>query len=111
MPRGAAARPFHLAGVDTGTHLRPKRLHGVADRQPAANRARRSVEDREEAVTGGVDLLAVEARQLATDHFVVPVEELGPVAVAQSRARSVDPTRSVKSTVASTRSDTGRARP
>src|SRR5205085_1301330 len=52
---------------------------GVTDRAGAADRARRAVEaGREEAVPGGVDRLAAEARELAPDRGVVLRQEGRP---------------------------------
>ena len=70
----------------------------------AADRARRAVEGREESVAGGVDLVAAVAQRLPADERVMPLEQLAPAPVAERRRRSVEPTMSVNSTVASTRS-------
>src|ERR1051325_8392274 len=54
-----------FAGVDARPDLQPDTADGVDRRSGTANRARRPVEAREEAVTGGVDLAAAKALELA----------------------------------------------
>ena len=80
-----AGRPLHLARVDAGPHVEAELREGVADGEPAANRTRRPVEEREEAVAGGVDLLAAEAIELGSDRRIVPSEELRPRCVTELR--------------------------
>ena len=83
----------------------PSSTDAFADRAGAADRARRAVERREEAVAGGVDLVAPKPRELTTHDRVMLSR--GACARPRPRARTafaVDPTRSVKRMVASTRS-------
>src|SRR5881392_3213510 len=52
------------------------------------DRARRTVERREEPVTGGVDFVPAKSLQLAPDDGMVALEEVSPRAVAE-RPRAV----------------------
>jgi hypothetical protein len=59
MHGNAAYLPVHdlaLAGMQSGADMQPQLPYPVADRLRAPDGARRSVEGREEAVPGGVDL-------------------------------------------------------
>src|SRR5262249_35983850 len=67
---------------DRGVHFRCR-----------AHRPRRAVEEREEAVAGGVDLAAAEAPDHAADPVVVLLHQMGPGAIAEaldSRGRADD---------------------
>ncbi len=66
-----ARTALDLARVHAGTHREPERAESVLDRLRAADRARRPVEDREDPVPGGIDLLAGEAVELASHRLVV----------------------------------------
>ena len=79
----AAVEELALAGVETGPDLEPERPHGAPDRGRAADRTRRPVEGREEAVAGHVHLVPAEARELMPDAGVMRVEELAPAPVAE----------------------------
>src|SRR5206468_2107513 len=57
--------------------------NAVDDRACATDRSRRSVERRQEAVAGGVDLATAEPGELAPDDRVMPFEEVAPGAVAE----------------------------
>ena len=107
-PRSRAAsrrRPLDLARVNARAHLEPELGQAVADRERAADRARRAVEQRQEPVAGGVDLLAAEALELAPHQLRGGARAARPRRDRRARrARSVEPTRSVKRIVASTRS-------
>jgi precorrin-3B synthase len=81
-PADVVAADLALAGVQPGAHLDAERLHGVADRHRAPDRALRAVEHREEAVPGGVHLAAPKPRQLRPDDGVVRVEQRVPVTIA-----------------------------
>src|SRR5579864_8029772 len=78
-----AVHELALAGVEAGAHLDSEPAHALRDRARAADRPRRAVEAREEAVTGRVELLAAEAGELGTDDPVVVGDELFPPAVAE----------------------------
>ena len=56
-------------------------LDGVLDSSCAADGARRPVEGREEAVTGGIDLVAAEPFELPADSRVMALEKLAPTPV------------------------------
>src|SRR5215470_14486274 len=70
-----------LARVEPRAYLDAEGPHALADRLGAANGAGRTIEGREEAVTGGVDFAPAEARELATREGVVAVEQLVPPSV------------------------------
>jgi len=88
--------------MEAGAHLEPELCEVVADGERAANRPRRAVEAREEAVAGGVELDSAVARELLADAGVMLREQVSPAAVAELGLFAVEPTRSVKSTVART---------
>src|SRR5204862_5693863 len=92
----AATRPDHdgepghfalvqlaLADVNAGPDLQAELVHSLDDRLGAANRPGWAVEGREEAVAGGVPLLAPVPSQLAPHERVVPLEHLAPRAVSE----------------------------
>src|SRR5262249_7758392 len=60
----ALARELALAGVQPRAQLEAHRAHALAHGDGAADGARRTVEGREEAVTGAVDLAAAERGEL-----------------------------------------------
>src|SRR5262245_14271633 len=70
-PTQLSLDPLALAGVEPGTDLQPERANCLPDRQRALDRAAGAVERREEAVAGGVELLAAEPRQLGPHDGVV----------------------------------------
>ena len=61
-----SARQLDFPRVQSGPDLEAERAHRVADAAGAADRASRSVERREEAITGRVDLAPTECAQLTT---------------------------------------------
>jgi hypothetical protein len=78
----------------------PRTLHGLSRRPGTFERARRGIEAYKEPVASRVDLDAFAPRDLGT-HGIVMLREHGPpAAITQARACSVDPTMSVKSSVA-----------
>lgn len=91
-----------LAGMEPGADVDPERPDVVGDRAGAADTARRTVEGRQEAVTGRVDFTAPEPLEITPDNGVMAVQQVAPAAVAEGAAFSVDPTISVNRTVAST---------
>src|SRR5205823_13953830 len=95
-----------LAGVDADPHLDPDGADRVQDGLRAADRARGTVERREEPVPGRVAFLAAEPRHLVSDHGVVSCEHVAHARSPSSRARSLDPTMSVNITVVRTLSGT-----
>ena len=111
IPPTFVAHQLDLAGMDPCADLEADRRHRVHDRGRATHGSRRSVEGREEPIARGVDLPAPVSTQLGAHQRVVPLEQLASRRGhrAGSRAR-VDPTMSVKSTVASTRSRSGGGR-
>ena len=80
--REVVTADFAFADVDSGADLYPKRTRAVGDCLRAANSAGRTVEGREHAIAGRVDLPAVELFELNADHRVVAVEEGAPVLIA-----------------------------
>ena len=62
-----------------------ERRQRVADRGGGLDGAGRPVERGEESVAGRVELPALEPRELAADDRVMPLEELAPGRVAESR--------------------------
>lgn len=72
-----------LTRVHSGSHVEPEYTQRFANLESAANGPSRTVEDREEAVAGGVDLLAGEADELTTYCIVVRSEERRPSSVAK----------------------------
>ena len=89
-PADLAVDQLALAGVQAGADLEAELAHRLGDRAGAADRPGRAVEGGEEAVAGGVDLLAAEPDQLAPDERVVALEQVAPAPVAElaPRARS-----------------------
>ena len=77
-----SSRPLDLAGVHAGPDLEAERPDRVADRRGAADRPRRAVEEREEAVAGGVDL---PPRKRASSRRTSgrAVEQVAPALVAE----------------------------
>ena len=80
LTRGA----LDLAGVDSRTDLEPEGTHGVTDGERRAYGARRAVEQREEAVTRGVDLVARESAELESYGSVMLCEQVCPRASPSS---------------------------
>jgi hypothetical protein len=78
----AVAAELDLASVKADPYLKAERRNGVAHRTSGLDCSPGSVEDGEEAITGGVDLPTAEAFQLATDGRVVSVEDVAPSSVA-----------------------------
>jgi len=70
-PRRAALWALDLAGVDPRSHLQSELQDGRLDREASADRPRRTIEDGEEAVACGVDLLTLEPGQLTPHDRVV----------------------------------------
>src|SRR5206468_8263750 len=71
------------AGVEAGPDLDTEAPHGIADAFGATDGAGRSVEGREETVTGSADLTSTMALDLLADDRVMTVEEVAPDAVAE----------------------------
>jgi hypothetical protein len=86
--------------VHARPHLEADLSHRCLDRLSTAHGPSGSVERREEAVTGRVDLAAAMARQLLPRPGVMIGEQSLPPVVADLGARFVESTISVKSSVA-----------
>ena len=99
-----AGLALDLARVDAGADQQPVVLGAVANRGGAADSPRRTVEEGQEAVARGRDLQAPEVVELAPHAIAVACEDLLPRSVASRTATSVEPTMSVTSNVATTRS-------
>ena len=68
--------------------LDPEFAHAFSDRTGTADRARRAVEAREEAVAGDVELRTAKADEFAADECVMALEQLPPGTIAElSRLR------------------------
>src|SRR5437868_275289 len=74
--------PFDLSGVDAGADLQAKRAHGVDDSACVTDGSRGAVEGGEEAVPGGVDLLAPITTKQGADGLMVALDERFPGMVA-----------------------------
>ena len=74
-----------LADVEAGADLEAERAHAGDDRLGGADRPRGAVEGCEEAVSGGVALVAAEARELSADQRVVLCKHVAPGTVAKLR--------------------------
>src|SRR5262245_60042022 len=70
-----------LARVYARPHLEAKLVYRVANGAGAADRARGTVEDREESVARYVDLPAAEAIELLARHAEIAVQELAPAPI------------------------------
>jgi hypothetical protein len=90
--------------VDAGTDLQPVILGALANRGGTTDGSRRSVEEGQEAITRGRDLQAAVAVELTTYAVAVASEDLLPRSAPSRAAKSVEPTMSVMSNVATTRS-------
>src|SRR5689334_7153280 len=75
---GLAVHEFALAGMQTRAYLQVEVADALADSEGAADRPRRAVEGGEEAVAGGVHLLAAETPQLRADDLVMLLQKLPP---------------------------------
>ena len=85
------AAHFDLAGMEARSNLDPQTTSARTDRLRAAHPAGRPVEGGQDAISGRLHLAASEPAQLLSDHVVVTVEEVVPVAVAAAArlARSI----------------------
>src|SRR5207245_2205715 len=82
-PRDLAVEQFALARVQPCAHLEPELTNVRDDRLRAADRPRRPVEAREEAVAGRVDLPAAIPHELLAHGTVMAHEQLAPGPVAK----------------------------
>ena len=98
------AAQFDLAGVQPSSNLKSELGCGVRNREAARHGSGRAIETREDAVTGELHQDAPMALDPAFDESIVAIEEPLPRASPSAVARAVEPTMSVYSTVASTRS-------
>ena len=74
-----------LASVKAGANLDPEGSGGGDYRLRAFDRPRRTFERGEEAVPGRLDLTSPAALELVTNKGVVPLEQLAPAPVPQTR--------------------------
>src|SRR3954469_23103014 len=77
--------PLALSRMDSGSDRDPQRLQLFGDRSGCADRPSRPLKRGEKSVSGGVDLLAAERRELAPDDRVMVLETLAPAAIAKFR--------------------------
>ncbi len=82
IPWTSLLRELDLAEVDTSTDVEAELLHVAAGRERAAHRVGRPVEDREEAIAGGVDLTSAVRLEQGADHAALCGEEPAPPHVA-----------------------------
>src|SRR5437868_15449626 len=78
-PTDIIAADLTLTGVQPGAHLDAQCLHSVADRHGTADRALRTVESREEAVSRCVHLTAAKPSKLPADDGVMRIKQRMPV--------------------------------
>jgi hypothetical protein len=74
---------FDLARMDAGAYVDTQLAHAGADFECTVDSAGGAVEQRHEAVTGGVDLLAPEAFELTAHLGVMAVEQLAPGTISE----------------------------
>jgi hypothetical protein len=103
-PADLAVDQFALSGVQACADVDPQLAYGFSNSRSARDCSSRSVEDREEAVARCVHLSAAVSSELAADPFVVELNSSRPRRSPSSAALAVEPTMSVNSTVARTRS-------
>jgi len=72
-----------LARVETGSDVEPEVANGGADRLRAADRSRRAVEDRQQAIACRDDLASTEPVELLACDGVVPIEQLLPRVITE----------------------------
>ena len=78
-----ALEDLRLPHVDARSDLDPELPDLVRDRAGASDRVRRTIEAREEAVAGRIELPPPEALQLSTNDRVVPADEIAPPPVTE----------------------------
>src|SRR6185312_10572392 len=81
--RHVATSPQDLACMEAAAHGEAVRLDGVADITRTADRPRRTVEGREDAVARRVDEIAAIGRKRALHGVLEAVEDRPPAAVAE----------------------------
>ena len=72
-----------LTSTSPGPDLQPNRPHAIGDCPRTAYGPGRTVEGRQKAVAGGVNLPATEALELHAHLGVVALEQLAPALVAE----------------------------
>ena len=72
-----------LAGVNARANVNAELLDRIDDRPAAANRTRRTIKRRQEAVAGRVDFATAMPRKLLTNKRVMLSEKVFPCAVAE----------------------------
>src|SRR5262249_42602003 len=84
---------FAFARVQSSSDVESQIAYGIADSACAANRARRAVEGREEAIPSRIHLVPAVASELSPNAVVVGAQELAPALIAQlgcGRSRADD---------------------
>ena len=91
-PPHDAVDALHLARVDSHADAKPEVREALVDRMSAADRAGRPVEEGEDAVADGVDLLAAVSGELEAHELELALQEIRPRPVAETRGgrRGVD---------------------
>ena len=77
-----------LTGVQAGPNVDAEFPNGFGDCRGAADRACRAVERGEEAVSGGVELLAPEGNELVTDQRMVALDMSAVYYASATRAEA-----------------------
>src|SRR5262245_59080805 len=81
--RDGLTAPLDLSRVQACTNLQTDLAHGIDHCTGALDRARRTIEGREETVTCGIDLDATEAFEKAAHPGVMVVQEVAPSPIPQ----------------------------
>src|SRR5260221_13905821 len=84
-PADSGLPPFDLSGVETHADLQAEIMGGLDHLEAAAEGSCRRVEDRHDAISGELDVLAMPALDDASHGQVIRVEELPPGSIAQRR--------------------------
>ena len=104
------ALELDLARMDAAADSTGRRVRRRGDLARASHGTRRAIEGGKEAVAQSLDFSSPKPGDFSSHDVVVPVEKSLPVAISHLGARRVESTMSVKSTVASTRSDSASLR-
>jgi hypothetical protein len=89
-PAHVLIQELDLAGVDGGADPEPRLGQPGDELDGAANRSRRGVEGREDAVVRALDQPPAEAVDHRVRDAIVAIEQLTPAAISQSAACRID---------------------
>src|SRR6266550_3368945 len=82
-PSNAGLHDVELSSVEAGAHLDAKLVYALDNRERAADGARRSVENRKEAVASPIDLSAAKTSELAANEAVMVADQGTPPCIAE----------------------------